>query len=85
LRRVAIAAALRPDSGVAGCRHLTTDLSIAQLTMHGPLSSAEPVPPAGHPHADRLRVGCRAAREAGTNVGTQAWAGALARFDGRWV
>jgi len=49
------------------------------------LHRAEPVPPAGHPPADQLRVGCRAAREAGANMGRQAWAGALARFDGRSV
>jgi hypothetical protein len=37
------------------------------------------------PQADQLRVGCRAACEAGANVGRRAWAGALARFDGRSV
>jgi hypothetical protein len=35
-------------------------------------------------HAE-LRVGCRAAREAGANVGRQARAGALAYVDGRSV
>src|SRR5512133_3199269 len=33
--------------------------------------------------SSRLRVGCRATRVAGANVGRQAWVGALARFDDR--
>src|SRR5947207_917047 len=53
------------------------ELTDARAAVH----RAGPVWPGGHPQADQLRVGCRAARGAGANVGRQIWAGALARFE----
>jgi hypothetical protein len=70
----------------SGCRHLTHRPPPTPADRRtGRDSACGSCAAGGHPQADQLRVGCRAAREAGSNVGRQAWAGALARFDGRWV
>jgi hypothetical protein len=62
-----------------GASNVTARLNLPRTTVRG--LCRQPVAR----KRTKLRVGCRAAREAGANVGRQAWARALARFDGRSV